>query len=120
MKPGGLFVITTHPPTSPRPAEALPLAAGAGARGEAAGTIYLPGAPGPARGAISHETTDGQNPITRNYSKKSSRLIRLRSGESRFLERRQNFSRGGTRMLCRAYRSANHQPVRAGMDGLFG
>ena len=49
-----------------------------------------------------------------------SRLIRLRYGESRFLERRQNFSRSGTRVLRRANRSANHQPVRAGMDGFFG
>src|SRR5256885_16470713 len=61
MNPGVLFVITTDPRTSPRPAEAVRIAAGVGAWRKAAVTIYLRDAAGLALGEFPDELTDGHN-----------------------------------------------------------
>ena len=59
MNPGVLFVITTDPRTSPRPAEAVRIAAGVGAWRKAAVTIYLRDAAVLALSEFPDELTDG-------------------------------------------------------------
>ena len=61
MNPGVLFVITTDPRTSPRPAEAVRIAAGVGAWRKAAVTIYLRDAAVLALSEFPDELTDGHN-----------------------------------------------------------
>ena len=61
MNPGVLFVITTDPRTSPRPAEAVRIAAGVGAWRKVAVTIYLRDAAVLALSEFPDELIDGDN-----------------------------------------------------------
>jgi hypothetical protein len=61
MTPGVLFIITSDPRTSPRPAEAVRLAAGVGAWRKVAVTIYLHGAAVLALSEFPDALADGDN-----------------------------------------------------------
>ncbi len=59
MKPGVLFAVTSDPRSSPRPAEAVRIAAGVGAWGKVAVTLYLHDAAVLALGESAEELVDG-------------------------------------------------------------
>jgi hypothetical protein len=61
MTPGVLFIITSDPRTSPRPAEAVRLAAGVGAWRKVAVTVYLHGAAVLALSEFPDTLADGDN-----------------------------------------------------------
>ena len=61
MTPGVLFIITSDPRTSPRPAEAVRIAAGVGAWRKVAVTVYLRGAAVLALSEFPDDLTDGDN-----------------------------------------------------------
>ena len=61
MLPGVLFIITSDPRTSPRPAEAVRIATGVGAWRKVAVTVYLRGAAVLALGEFPDDLADGEN-----------------------------------------------------------
>ena len=61
MNPAVLFIITTDPRTSPRPAEAVRIAAGVGAWKKVAVTLYLGGTAVLALGEYPDEFADGDH-----------------------------------------------------------
>src|SRR6266496_3663752 len=61
MKPRVLFAVTSDPRTSPRPAEAVRIAAGVGAWEKVAVTLYLHDAAVLALGESAEELVDGEN-----------------------------------------------------------
>ena len=61
MTPGVLFIITSDPRTSPRPAEAVRIAAGVGAWRKVAVTVYLRGAAVLALSEFPDDLADGEN-----------------------------------------------------------
>jgi len=61
MNPAVLFIITTDPRTSPRPAEAVRIAAGVGAWKKVAVTLYLSGPAVLALGEYPDELADGDH-----------------------------------------------------------
>ena len=61
MKPSVLFVVNSDPRTSPRPAEAVRIAAGVGAWRKVAVTVYLRGAAVLALSEFPDDLTDGDN-----------------------------------------------------------
>jgi hypothetical protein len=61
MNPGVLFVIATDPRSSPRPAEAVRIAAGVGAWKRVSVTVYLRDAAVLALSEYSEELVDGDN-----------------------------------------------------------
>src|SRR5881628_3638270 len=61
MTPGVLFIITSDPRTSSRPAEAIRIAAGVGAWRKVAVTVYLRGAAVLALSEFPDDLTDGDN-----------------------------------------------------------
>src|SRR6266498_3809879 len=61
MTPGILFIVTSDPRTSPRPAEAVRIAAGVGAWRKVAVTIYLRGAAVLALSEFPEDLADGDN-----------------------------------------------------------
>ena len=84
MTPGVLFIITSDPRTSPRPAEAVRIAAGIGAWRQVAVTVYLRGAAVLALSEFPDDLADGENfsrylPLVRE----SGGLICAQRGEAR-------------------------------------
>ena len=61
MKPRVLFIVTSDPRNSPRPAEAVRIAAGVGAWPRVETTLYLRGAAALAVGEFSDDLVDGEN-----------------------------------------------------------
>ena len=61
MKPRVLFVVTSDPRTSPRPAEAVRIAAGVGAWEKLEATVYLRDAAVLALGENTEELVDGES-----------------------------------------------------------
>jgi hypothetical protein len=61
MKPRALFIVTTDPRVSPRPAEAVRIAAGVGVWEKVDVTLYLRGAATRALGEFADELVDGEN-----------------------------------------------------------
>jgi len=59
MIPGALFIVTSDPRTSPRPAEAVRIAAGVGVWRKVAVTVYLRGPAVLALSEFSDELSDG-------------------------------------------------------------
>ena len=61
MPPGVLFIVTSDPRTSPRPAEAVRIAAGVGAWRKVAVTVYLRGPAVLALSEFPDDLADGEN-----------------------------------------------------------
>ena len=61
MTPGVLFIVTSDPRTSPRPAEAVRIAAGVGAWRKVAVTVYLRGPAVLALSEFPDDLSDGSN-----------------------------------------------------------
>jgi len=61
MNPGVLFIVASNPRTSPRPAEAVRIAAGVGAGRKVAVTLYLRGDAVLALGEYADELADGDH-----------------------------------------------------------
>jgi hypothetical protein len=87
VKPTALFIVTTDPRVSPRPAEAVRIAAGVDTWQKVAVTLYLRDAAALALGEAAEELTDGDD--FRRYLPllaESGRLVLVQRGNPRLRE----------------------------------